>query len=218
MPLSSSFRLDPFDPALECEVVIVDLDGEMLGHLPAVQHGAGRQAISAALHSRECLRRTCGWDAGKLAFGGGQQFHPPRGQSPTWSHDHRHHQMAIPSRRRVLPPCSGSAGPARSGAASRATPPHGHAAASARPASPPARYRSPCRPSAAPSDHRSHNPAACSGWPVCAASFVAITLPQQHRRRRRPIGHRLDEPGRIGSHPGRFGNPYMDTKSAPISK
>ena len=48
-----------------------------------------------------------------------------------------------------------------------------------------------------------------------AASFVAITLPQQHRRRRRPIGHRLDEPGRIGSHPGRFGNPYMDTKSAP---
>ena len=80
--------------------------------------------------------------------------------------------------------------------------------------------RSPCRPSAAPSDHRSHHPAACSGWPVCASARGALRRDNSpaHRRRRRPIGHRLDEPGRIGSHPGRFGNPYMDTKSAPVSK
>src|SRR6201989_2605513 len=38
--------------------------------------------------------------------------------------------------------------------------------------------------------------------------LVTVALPQQHRRRRGPVRHGLDEHRRIGSHRRRFGNPY----------
>src|ERR1700687_486309 len=63
-------------------------------------------------------------------------------------------------------------------------------------------------------DHIARQLAEIGQRPLLRTAFlVAITLPQQHRRRRVSIGHRLDEHARIESYPRRFGNPLTWTQS-----
>ena len=61
-------------PALEGEVAVADLHGEVLGHLPTVHHATDRQADLSGTAQRRVPAADLRLDAEQLAFGGGQQF------------------------------------------------------------------------------------------------------------------------------------------------
>ena len=54
-------------------MAVADLDGEVLGHLPAVDHGADRQADLGGAAQRRVLAADLRLNAGQLPFGRRQQ-------------------------------------------------------------------------------------------------------------------------------------------------
>ena len=66
--------VDPVDPALEGEMAVADIDGEVLGHFSAVQHGADRDADLGGTAKARALAPDLHLDASQLTFGRSQQI------------------------------------------------------------------------------------------------------------------------------------------------